>query len=158
MSNSLRTLRRRALRTRGFTLIEIMVVLAIIGMIVGIAVTSIGNSLENAREDVARTFVNSSLKTSLIAYRIDMGGYPSTAEGLAALCTAPQSAVGRWRGPYVGDGKIPLDPWKEPYQYACPGRHNPKDYDLWSKGPDKQDGTTDDIGNWETATEGATGK
>jgi general secretion pathway protein G len=158
MSNSLRTLRRRAFRTRGFTLIEIMVVLAIIGMIVGIAVTSIGNSLENAREDVARTFVNSSLKTSLIAYRIDMGGYPSTAEGLAALCTAPQSAAGRWRGPYVGDGKIPLDPWKEPYQYACPGKHNPKDYDLWSKGPDKQDGTPDDIGNWETATEGATGK
>jgi general secretion pathway protein G len=158
MPNSLRTLRRRAPRARGFTLIEIMVVLAIIGMIVGIAMKSVGNSLENARGDIARTFVSSSLKTSLIAYSLDMGGFPSTADGLAALCSAPPGMAGRWRGPYVTDGTIPPDPWKEPYQYACPGKHNPKGYDLWSKGPDKQDGTADDIGNWETPTEGATGK
>jgi general secretion pathway protein G len=158
MSNSNRTLHRRAPRARGFTLIEIMVVLAIIGMILGIAVTSIGNSLERARLDITHTFVNSTLKGPLMGYSLDMGGFPSTAEGLAALCSAPPSTASRWRGPYVTDGKIPLDPWKEPYQYACPGKHNPKGYDLWSKGPDRQDGTADDIGNWETATEGATGK
>jgi len=158
MYNHLRTLRRRALRTRGFTLLEIMVVLAILGLLVGLAVNNIGNSLENARKDVAHTFVNSSMMTPLMAYRIHMGGFPTTAEGLAALCTAPATAAGRWRGPYVADGKIPPDPWNEPYQYACPGKHNPTGYDLWSKGPDKQDGTADDIGNWDAATEGATGK
>ena len=158
MSNSIRTFRRRAPRIRGFTLIEIMVVLAIIGMIVGIAVTSIGNSLERAQKDVARTFVDSTLKGPLMGYSLDMGGFPSTAEGLQALCTAPQNAAGRWRGPYVTDGKMPLDPWKQPYQYAYPGKHNPKGYDLWSKGPDKEDGTEDDVGNWETPAEGATGK
>jgi general secretion pathway protein G len=158
MSNYIRTLRRRAPRTRGFTLLEIMVVLAIIGLLVGLAVNRITNSLENAQMDIARAFVKSSMTTPLVAYRIDMGGFPSTAEGLSALCTAPQSAAGRWRGPYVADGKMPPDPWGEPYQYAYPGKHNPKGYDIWSKGPDKQDGTADDIGNWDAATEGATGK
>jgi general secretion pathway protein G len=158
MPNSIRTLRRHVPGARGFTLIEIMVVLAIIGMIVGIAVTSIGNSLERARQDIAHTFVNSSLKGPLMGYSIDMGGFPATADGLQALCTAPQGAVGHWRGPYVTEGKIPLDPWNQPYQYVCPGKHNPKGYDLWSKGPDKLDGTEDDIGNWDNPTEGATGK
>ena len=158
MSNSLRTLRRRALRTRGFTLLEILVVLTIIGLLVGLAVNRVTNSLDNAQMDIVKAFVRSSMTTPLMSYRMDMGGFPTTAEGLAALCTAPQSAAGRWRGPYVVDGKIPLDPWNEPYQYAYPGKHNPKGYDLWSKGPDKQDGTGDDIGNWETPAEGATGK
>ena len=90
-----------------------------------------------------------------MGYSLDMGGYPSTAEGLAALCSAPPSTAGRWRGPYVTDGKIPLDPWNEPYQYACPGKHNPTGYDIWSKGPTNR---PMEIGNWESATEGATGK
>ncbi len=158
MSNSLRTLRRRAPRTRGFTLLEIMVVLAILGLLVGLAVTNLDKIFGGAQEKVAHTFVTTSLSAPLMTYRMDMGGYPSTAEGLAALCTAPQSAASRWNGPYIIDGKIPLDPWNEPYQYAFPGKHNPKSYDLWSKGPDKQDGTADDIGNWDAATAGATGK
>jgi len=158
MSNSLRTLRRRALRTRGFTLLEIMVVLAIIGLLVGLAVNRIGKALENAQEDVARAFVKSSMTAPLMSYRIDMGGFPSTAEGLTALFTMPQNSTGRWRGPYAEGNSVPLDPWKQPYQYAFPGKHNPKGYDLWSKGPDGQDGTGDEIGNWENPTEGATGK
>ena len=157
MSNSIRTLRRRAPQTRGFTLLEIMVVLAILGLLVGLAVTNLDKIFGGAQEKVAHTFVTTSLSAPLMTYRMDMGGYPSTAEGLAALCTAPQSATGRWNGPYIIDGKIPLDPWNEPYQYACPGKHNPKGYDVWSKGPDKQDGTADDIGNWDAAA-GATGK
>ena len=155
MFNSNRTLRRRASRTRGFTLLEIMVVLAILGMLVALAVNNIGNSYENARVDIARTFVNSSMKPPLMAYQMHVGSFPSTSEGLSALCTAPQSAAGRWRGPYVVDGKIPPDPWGEPYQYACPGKHNPTSYDIWSKGPPNR---SMEIGNWETATEGATGK
>jgi general secretion pathway protein G len=155
MSNSLRTLRRRALRTRGFTLLEILVVLTIIGLLVGLAVNRVTNSLDNAQMDIVKAFVKSSMTTPLMSYRMDMGGFPTTAEGLAALCTMPQSAAGRWRGPYVVDGKIPLDPWNEPYQYACPGKHNPTGYDIWSKGPTNR---PMEIGNWESATEGATGK
>ena len=155
MSNSLRTLRRRALRTRGFTLLEILVVLTIIGLLVGLAVNRVTNSLDNAQMDIVKAFVRSSMTTPLMSYRMDMGGFPTTAEGLAALCTMPQSAAGRWRGPYVVDGKIPLDPWNEPYQYACPGKHNPTGYDIWSKGPTNR---PMEIGNWESATEGATGK
>jgi len=155
MFYSSRTLHRRTSLVRGFTLLEIMVVLAIIGLIVGLAVNSVQNSLENARRDVAHTFVNTSIKTSLVAYSLHLGGYPSTSEGLAALCTPPQGASGRWRGPYAE--QIPLDPWAEPYQYAYPGKHNTTSYDLWSKGPDRQDGTEDDIGNWTTAGS-ATGK
>ena len=76
------------------------------------------------------------------------GDYPSTAEGLQALIAAPASKAEQWHGPYFSDSKIPLDPWGEPYVYHYPGVHNPKSYDIYSKGPDKQDGTADDIGNW----------
>jgi general secretion pathway protein G len=158
MSFITRTQRRRAPRASGFTLLEIMVVLAILGLLVGLAVSNLDKIFGGAQTDIARTFVNSSMKTPLMAYRMDMGGFPSTAEGLQALVVAPQGRADRWRGgPYISDGKIPLDPWGEPYQYAFPGKHNPNGYDLWSKGPDKQDGTADDIGNW-TVSESAPGK
>ncbi len=88
------------------------------------------------------------MKTPLVTYRLQMGAYPSTDEGLQALLAAPTGKADRWRGPYVEGNKIPPDPWGEPYQYKCPGVHNKDGYDLWSKGPDKTDGTDDDIGNW----------
>ena len=72
----------------------------------------------------------------------------STTEGLQALITAPASKTESWRGPYFRDPKIPIDPWGEPYVYKYPGVKNPKGYDIYSKGPDKADGTADDIGNW----------
>lgn len=133
---------------RAFTLMEILIVLAIIGLLVGLGVTNFDKIFGGAQEDVARTFVTTSMKVPLTQYRMDMGDYPTTAEGLQALATPPQTHAERWRGPYVADGKIPLDPWSEPYQYRYPGTHNKYGYDLWSKGHDKQDGTADDIGNW----------
>jgi len=142
---------RRASRARGFTLLEILVVLAIVGMLVGLAVGNFDKIFGNAQEKVAHTFVNSSMKAPLMAYRMDMGDYPSSAEGLQALVAAPQSRGDRWKGPYVTDGVIPPDPWNEPYQYRYPGTHNKSGFDLWSKGRDKQDGTADDIGNWAEA-------
>lgn len=143
---------RKTLRTstRAFTLLEILVVLAIIGLLVGLAVSKVGNIFGAKQEDIARLFVNSSVKTPLTAYRIDMGGYPSTTEGLQALVTAPQGKADTWKGAYIDTpgGKLPMDPWQEPYQYRYPGVKNKDSYDLYSKGPDKTEGTPDDIGNW----------
>jgi general secretion pathway protein G len=143
-----RNSRRSALRA--FTLLEILVVLAIIGLLVGLAVTRVGGIFGAKQEDIARLFVNSSVKTPLTAYRIDMGGYPSTAEGIQALVTAPQGKADNWKGPYIESpgGKLPLDPWQEPYVYRFPGVRNKDSYDLYSKGADKTEGTPDDIGNW----------
>jgi general secretion pathway protein G len=133
-----------------FTLLEILLALGILAMLVALAVTNVGKILGGAQDSVAKTFVRESMKTPLTAYRISVGDYPSTEEGLQALVTAPEGKADRWKGPYVDvpGGKLPLDPWGEPYQYRYPGVHNKDGYDLWSKGPDKADGTDDDIGNW----------
>ena len=137
----------RSLR-RGFTLLEIMIALAILALLVGLAVTNLDTVFGNAQATTAKLFVTESVKLPLSSYRIAMGDYPSTAEGLQALITAPSSKAESWHGPYFSDPKIPVDPWGEPYVYKYPGVHNPKGYDIYSKGPDKQDGTADDIGNW----------
>jgi len=123
-------------------------VLAIIGMLVSLAVTNVGGLFSSSQKDVARMFVNQSLQAPLAVYKIHMGDYPTTAEGLQALISAPGNKAERWRGPYLQENKIPADPWGEPYQYRYPGVKNKDRYDLWSKGPDRTDGTDDDIGNW----------
>jgi general secretion pathway protein G len=133
---------------KAFTLLEIIVVLGIISLLVGLVVTNVGHIFDTSQTDVARLFVKQSMQAPLSIYKIHMGGYPTTAEGLQALLTAPAKNADRWRGPYLTDNKIPTDPWGEPYQYRFPGVKNKDGYDLWSKGPDKTDGTDDDIGNW----------
>jgi len=142
---------RRAAR-RAFSLLEIIVAIAIIGLLAGLAINSVTGTFENASKDIAKSFVTSSLKLPLTTYRLHMGDYPSTADGLNALATAPQGKADRWRGPYV-EGKVPEDPWGRPYQYRYPGQHNKDRYDIWSSGKDGQDGTADDVGNWTTAEE-----
>ena len=135
---------------RGFTLMEILVVITIITFIAGLTIANVGKLFGGSQIDIAKLMVNQSLKTPLVTYRLQLGSYPSTEEGIQALATAPANQADRWRGPYLADGtKLPLlDPWGEPYQYRYPGTHNKDSYDLWSKGPDKTDGTDDDIGNW----------
>lgn len=133
---------------RGFTLLEIMVAIAILGMLVGLAVVNVDSILGNASTTTAKLFVSESIKLPLTSYRIKMGDYPSTADGLQALITAPNGKADQWSGPYFSDSKIPLDPWGEPYIYRYPGVKNKTGYDIFSKGQDKTEGTADDIGNW----------
>ncbi len=139
--------RRRAGR-RAFTLLEIMIALAILGLLVGLAVTNTESIFGHAQTQTARMFVNDAIKLPLTTYRIQMGDYPTTAEGLQALITPPANRADQWHGPYLADGKLPLDPWGEPYVYRYPGTKNKNSYDVFSKGPDRTEGTKDDIGNW----------
>ena len=136
-------------RSAGFTLIEILVVLAIIGLLFGLTVANIDSLFGGAKIKTAEIFVNQSMSTSLLTYKIANGDYPSTVEGIAALVVAPANKP-NWRGPYIKETtQVPiLDPWGEPYQYRYPGTKNKSNYDLYSKGPYKIDGNEDDIGNW----------
>ncbi|HEX2854209.1 MAG TPA: type II secretion system major pseudopilin GspG [Opitutaceae bacterium] len=144
-----RRLSRSAIR--GFTMMELLVVIGILALLATLAIVNVQGIFGGAQIDTTRLFVKESMSNPLMAYRLSMGDYPTTGEGLQALTAAPGNKSDRWRGPYVKDGKIPLDPWGEPYQYRYPGVKNKGGYDLWSKGVDKIDGNEDDIGNWDTA-------
>ncbi len=135
---------------RAFTLLEIIVMVGILALLATLLITKTEGIFGNSQKTIAKIFVQDSLKTSLERYRMDLGSFPSTSEGLAVLMSAPANAAGNWRGPYADTpgGKPPMDPWGEPYQYRSPGTHNKGSYDLFSKGPDKTEGTDDDIGNW----------
>ncbi len=137
---------------RAFTLLEIIVMVGILALLATLLITKTEGIFGNSQQTIARIFVRDSLKTSLERYRMDLGSFPTTGEGLVVLMTAPATTAGtgNWRGPYADapGGKPPLDPWGEPYQYRSPGTHNKTGYDLFSKGPDKTEGTEDDIGNW----------
>ncbi len=123
-------------RQAGFTLLELLVVLVILGLLSAFAVPQVMNYLGGARSDAAKIQV-SNLSTALDLYRLDVGHYPSTSEGIGAL-VAPPSAAGRWNGPYVKKRESLIDPWGETYEYRSPGRHG--GYDLFSLGADKAEG------------------
>lgn len=139
-----RTLLRRILRRRrdrpcgspGVTLMELLVVLAILAMIAVVAVPLYLNQLSKARVQTAAVQVEQ-LGSILDMYRLDVGSYPSTADGLEALLTQPPG-VDRWGGPYLKKRESLTDPWGRPYGYRAPGDHG--DYDLWSTGADGTEG------------------
>jgi general secretion pathway protein G len=142
---------RARIRARaGFTLIEILVVIAVIAVLATLVAPEVFRHLGSARESTAKSQVEM-LGAALDAYRLDVGRYPTTEEGLAALRTAPAAAGARWRGPYLRKD-VPADPWGNPYQFRSPGQVNPTGYDLLSLGADgKPDGQGEDadIRSWE---------
>ena len=132
----------------GFTLIEIMIVVIIIAALAAMVVPRLGGRTEQARISIAEADINSNIGTGLKLYELDNGNYPTTEQGLNALLSKPSSSPvpTNWNGPYLE--KKPIDPWKNPYQYKCPGTHNVNGYDLWSNGKDGVEGTADDVTNW----------
>lgn len=144
---------RRRLRGRsGMTLLEILIVIALIGVVATITIVNLAGQFQGGQTDVAKIFVTSGIRTPLETYRIHMGNYPTTEQGLRALVQAPQGKESRWRGPYLQSGQSPEDPWGQEYQYRYPGTRNAlgrASYDVWSMGPDGLNETADDIGNWD---------
>ena len=128
----------------GFTLVELMLVLVILGILAGLVLPKFAGRSEQARETACITQI-ATFNTALGAYEVDTGSYPSTQAGLRALVVQPSDVTG-WRGPYL-DSDVPLDPWQHPYVYQYPGKLNPSGYDIISMGPDGQLGTADDLSN-----------
>ena len=133
----------------GFTLIEVLLVLVILVTLASLAVTAYDGIRKRANCDAAKVQIGL-FKNQLTLYKHSVRSYPTTDEGLEALRNPPANLADQniWAGPYM-EGTVPLDPWRSPYQYQEPGRYNTDSYDIWSFGPDKDDGTDDDIGNWE---------
>jgi general secretion pathway protein G len=120
-------------REAGFTLLEILVVLTIIGLLIGLVAPAALRQLSGARVSVAKQSVER-LSTILDLYDLDMGSYPTTEQGLAALAKRPAGAE-NWNGPYLKGDSVPLDPWNRPYVYRSPSERAQHDYDLCSSGP-----------------------
>jgi general secretion pathway protein G len=137
---------------RGFTLIEVLVVLVIIATLATAAMLFMRDQPGEARMKRALSDINV-IETGLEAFKLNMMRYPDEEEGIEVLVTAPDSDDStRWKGPYLK--RIPTDPWGEPYVYLNPGQNNPDSYDVLTYGLDKQEGgegENADIGNWEAA-------
>ena len=155
MSDTFQVIRQRAyergvaLRSRGFTLIEIMVVVIIIGLLAAVIVPQIMSRVDEARVTKAKQDIKS-LETALTLFRLDNSKYPTTEQGLQSLVTQPTDpSIRHWRpGGYLQ--RISKDPWGNEYQYVYPGTHG-QEYDLYSLGADGApggEGINADIGNW----------
>jgi general secretion pathway protein G len=131
----------------GFTLVEIMLVVIIIGALAAMIIPRLSGRGEEAKAKVAKSDIDANLATALKLYELDNGSFPTTDQGLAALRVKPNTnpLPQNWNGPYVE--KDPVDPWGRPYIYVSPGVHR-SDYDLSSKGKDASS-DKDEISNWQ---------
>jgi general secretion pathway protein G len=136
--------------TAGFTLIELLVVLLILGLIAGLAGPQVMNYLGDSKAKAAKLQIEE-FGSTLDLFKLDVGRYPESQEGLQALVQTPTGkGADRWRGPYLKKKAIPKDPWGNDYVYAAPGKHGA--YDIVSLGADGReggDGDNKDITSWE---------
>jgi general secretion pathway protein G len=138
--------KRTSKRQEGFTLIELLVVLTILAMMAALVVPRVFRHLEKAKANTAKAQI-AAFESALGAYRLDVGSFPSTDQGLQALRVQPPG-IENWDGPYLPK-EIPLDPWGHSYVYRCPSEHG--DYEIISYGADGReggDGPNQDIVSW----------
>jgi general secretion pathway protein G len=131
----------------GFTLLELLVVLAIMGLLAAIVAPQVLKYLGSSRSQTAKVQVQN-ISSALELYKLDVGRYPSQTEGLQALVTAPSDAAS-WNGPYLKNVAALQDPWGQPYHLRSPGQHG--EVDVYSLGSDKAEGGSGearDVGNW----------
>jgi general secretion pathway protein G len=141
--------RRPAPHRRGFSLIELMVVIAIIGLIAALIAPQLIGALDDSQAKTTEAQI-SQLESALTAFRLDVGRYPTNEEGLDALVEQP-AGVSTWSGPYLNRRELPLDAWQQPFRYERPATRGGIEYDLYSLGADGAeggDGNDADIGNW----------
>jgi general secretion pathway protein G len=141
-----RTNRRHIMNTQGFTLVELIVVMVILGMLAALVAPKFFGKIGKGKQSAVKTQIEL-LGQALDTFRLDTGRYPTTGEGLDALLNDP--GVNMWDGPYLKKA-VPNDPWSRPYHYESPGNHG--DYDLYSYGSDGSpggEGESKDINSWE---------
>jgi general secretion pathway protein G len=140
--------RWRSSRSGGFTLIEIMVVVVIIGILAATIIPQFIGTTHDAKVSAAKAHI-AELESALERFNVHLDRYPTMDEGLKILVEAPSGEDKKWRGPYIK--QLRPDPWGNPYQYRFPGVHHTTSFDLWSRGADGSDGgegQATDIGNW----------
>ena len=135
-------------RNSGFSLLEILIAIALVALLAGVALNQLTDIFGVNQEKATKLFVTTESELAMTRYRLDVGNFPTTEQGLDALLKAPAGKEQRWKGPYFKEAAI--DPWGQPYQYRYPGTRNisgSRSFDIWSLGADGVE-SGDDIGNW----------
>lgn len=130
-----------------FTILELLLVLAILAVLAGIVASRFAGQSQAAKVKAAKTQL-ANLNLALNRFEIDLGRFPTTSEGLRVLVEKPSDGAKAWQGPYLDGNTIPQDQWGGEWNYRQPGQHRSDGFDLWSNGPDTREGGGDDIANW----------